>query len=294
MSATPAGTQRGRLECSAGDIDTQIAPAILRDLETAASRQQRAAHRLQAGYLLVLLAAPLVRLVPIPGSDRSRFDGTAAALLLIAAVGMRLLLRRVAADSDWVRARRESESLRAAAWRRCVSGRPTPEDGPLSHRIGGTDVASRWRFYRRYRIDAQIGYFADRAARHGRLAGRWQRVRLLLTLGTLVVAAASLVVPVPAGMIGLVAALLATSEAWLQFRRSEVLARSFAEAGDELSGLREQEPADEAALTQAVDSVELVLERERWTWTAIMSVAVLTSSGWSFGRPSASRTGGGR
>ncbi len=36
----------------------------------------------------------------------------------------------------------------------------------------------------------------------------------------------------------------------------------------------------------AVDAVELVLERERWTWTAIMSITVLTSSG---RRPGAGR-----
>jgi hypothetical protein len=83
--------------------------------------------------------------------------------------------------------------------------------------------------------------------------------------------------PVGAAVVGLVSALLATSEAWLQFRRSEVLAAGFADARDDLLALRQRQPADEEGLARAVDEVERALERERWTWTAIMSIAVLTS-----------------
>jgi SMODS and SLOG-associating 2TM effector domain 1/SMODS and SLOG-associating 2TM effector domain 3 len=256
-----------------------IAPADLGRFERAAAHQQRLARRLQAAYLLILLAAPLSRLIPLPGGDDTRVDERTAAVLLLAAVGMRLLLRRVAADTDWVRARRESEDLLAAVWRRCMAGRADPEDGPNGRRISTADVPTRWAFYREHRLDDQIGYFADRAGRHRRAARRWYWIRLVLTVSTVAVAAISLAVVVPGTVIGLVSALLATSEAWLQFRRSDVLAGSFSEAGEELAALRELQPADEAALVAAVDAVELVLERERWTWTAIMSITVLTSSG---------------
>jgi hypothetical protein len=143
--------------------------------------------------------------------------------------------------------------------------------------VGAADVRARWRFYRLHRIDDQIAYFADRADRHRRSGRRWRRGRLVLTAGTVAVALASLVAPVDAAVVGLVSALLATNEAWLQFRRSEVLAAGFADARDDLLGLRDREPADEADLARALDDVERALERERWTWTAIMSVAVLTS-----------------
>ena len=257
---------------------TAIAPADLQRYEREAVHQQRLARRLQAAYLLILLAAPLSRLVPLPGGD-TRVDDRTAAVLLLAAVGMRLVLRRVAADADWVRARRESEDLLAAAWRRCMAGRADPGDGPGGRRISAADVPTRWAFYREHRIDGQLAYFADRAERHRRAARRWFWIRLVLTVSTVVVAAVSLAVAVPGTAIGLVSALLATSEAWLQFRRSDVLAGSFAEAREELAVLREQQPADDPALVAAVDAVELVLERERWTWTAIMSITVLTSSG---------------
>jgi hypothetical protein len=257
---------------------TAIAPTDLQRFERAAAHQQRLARRLQAAYLLILLAAPLSRLVPLPGDD-ARVDDRTAAVLLLAAVGMRLLLRRVAADADWVRARRESEDLLAAAWRRCMAGRADPGDGPVGQRISAADVPTRWEFYREHRVDGQLDYFADRAERHRQAARRWYWIRLVLTASTVGVAAVSLAVPVPGTAIGLVSALLATSEAWLQFRRSDVLAGSFAEAREELVALREQQPADEVALVAAVDAVELVLERERWTWTAIMSITVLTSSG---------------
>jgi hypothetical protein len=272
----PTGRRVGATLAGSAAVDAEIAPAVLLGVEAAARRQQAAAHRLQAAYLLVLLAAPVSRLVPIPG-DRSGFDSAASAVLLLAAVGMRVLLRRVAADADWVRARRESEDLRAAAWRRCVTGRPDPGDGPLSREIGAADVATRWRFYRRHRIDDQIAYFTDRAERHRRSGRRWRLVRLLLTAGTVAVAVASLLAPVAAALVGLVSALLATSEAWLQFRRSEVLAAGFTDARDDLLALRERQPADEDELARAVEEVERALERERWTWTAIMSIAVLTS-----------------
>jgi hypothetical protein len=160
-----------------------------------------------------------------------------------------------------------------------MAGCADPEDGPVGRRISTADVPTRWAFYRRHRIDGQLDYFADRAERHRRTARRWFWIRLVLTVSTVVVAAVSITVAVPGTVIGLVSALLATSEAWLQFRRSDVLATSFAEAREELVALREQQPADEGALVAAVDAVELVLERERWTWTAIMSISVLTSSG---------------
>jgi hypothetical protein len=272
----PAGTTAGATAAGAAAADAGIAPTALRSIEAAARRQQAAAHRLQAAYLIVLLLAPISRLVPIPGG-RSGFDPAASALLLLLAVGLRLLLRGVAADADWVRARRESENLREAAWRRCVTGRPDPDDGQLSNEVGAADVAGRWQFYRQHRIDDQIAYFADRAERHRRSGRRWRLIRLVLTTGTIAVAGASLVVAVDAAVVGLVSALLATSEAWLQFRRSEVLAAGFTDARDDLLALRERQPADEAELARAVDDIERALERERWTWTAIMSVTVLTS-----------------
>jgi hypothetical protein len=276
----------GATRVRAGVIDAEIAPPTLRGAESAALRQQHAAQLLQAGYLLVLLAAPVSRLLPLPDGHPAGVDDAVSALLLLVAVGMRLLLRAVAADADWVRARRESEDLRAAAWRRCATGSPVPDDGPLSQQLRTADVGTRWQFYRRNRMDDQIAYFAGRADRHRRTARRWKLVRLLLTVGTVGVAAASLLVAVPAAVIGLVAALLATSEAWLQFRRSEVLAASFADARDELRTLRERTPSDEEDLAHAVDVVELALEHERWTWTAIMSVTVLTSPGTPAGRMS--------
>jgi hypothetical protein len=232
-------------------------------LEAVAVRRQRTAHQLQAAYLLVVLAVPAARLVPVPFADRTGFDQRVSAVLLLAAVGMRLLLRRVGPDTDWVRARRSAEIARATAWRERTTAGPDP-------------LADRWLRYQRDRIDAQAGYFADRAERHRRSARRWRAARLVLTVGTVLVAAASLVVAVPGTAIGLVSALLAAGEAWLQFRRSEVLATSFADAREDLLALRDRAPADEAALTATVADVERVLERERWIWTAVMSATVLT------------------
>jgi SMODS and SLOG-associating 2TM effector domain 1/SMODS and SLOG-associating 2TM effector domain 3 len=285
MSRTPTRARTARRVRAAPSVDAAIMPLAWRAFEFEAAREQRAATRLEAAYLVVLLAAPAAQLLPVPPHDRAGFYDTASAVLLLAAVGMRLALRRLGVDSDWVRARREAEAARSAAWRRCATGRADAGDGTLSREISAASVENRWQFYRQHRMDDQIGYFADRADRHRRTARRWRLIRAALTAGTVVVAAGSLLLPVPGTVIGLMSSLLATSEAWLQFRRSEVLASSFAEARDELRELRTENPAAEESLARAVDAVESALERERWTWTAIMSVTVLTSSSRPGGRP---------
>lgn len=251
----------------------------LPQLEAAARRQQRLAHALQALYLLVLLLAPAERLLPLQASDRGVIDSRVAAGLLLTAVVLRLVMRRVGAETDWVQARRRAEEERSGAWQRAVTAAPVqPQDGDVVRDIARLPVARRWATYRTERIDDQIAYF-DRCAReHGGAAHRWLLLRHLLTVATLGIAAVALVGPDPLapGTVGAVSAVLATTEAWIQFRRSEVVADSYREAGRALAELRPLVPADEAALAAAVDAVERALERERWTWTAIMSVTVLT------------------
>jgi hypothetical protein len=54
---------------------------------------------------------------------------------------------------------------------------------------------------------------------------------------------------------------------------------SYRGARAELASLRARVPDDEAALAATVEAVELALDRERWIWMAIMSVAALTTFG---------------
>jgi hypothetical protein len=261
-------------------VNDEIVPA-LPDLEAAARRQQRLAHALQALYLLVLLLAPSAQLVPWPAADRTDVDDRVAAALLIAAVVLRLVLRRVGAETDWVQARRKAEEERSAAWRRAVTATAAAGDSALVRDIGALSLVDRWTIYRAHRIDHQIDYFTRRARERGAASRRWQMLRLLLTAATLGVVVVALVRPavVPVGTTGLVSALLATVEAWIQFQRSEVIAASYRGARAELAALRARVPDDEAALAVTVDAVELALDRERWIWMAIMSVAALTTAG---------------
>ena len=248
-------------------------------LEKAATRQQRVAHLLQALYLAVLLLAPVSRLLPIQVADRSLVDDRVAAGLLLAAVVLRLVMRHVSAESDWVRARRKAEEERSAAWRRAATATVGPDDGPIMQEIGAADVAERWTIYLTHRIDDQIAYFTRRAREHESASRRWVVLRLVLTAACLGIAAFALVAPesVTPGTTGVVSAVLATTEAWIQFRRSEVIATSYREAQGELLNLRVQNPTDETTLAAAVDAVELAIERERWKWVATMSVTDLAS-----------------
>jgi hypothetical protein len=199
---------------AARTVTEEIVPDLAA-LEAAAGREQRRAHALQATYLLVLLLAPVVPLLPLRVANRDAVDDRVAAALLLVAVVLRLVMRAVAAESDWVQARRATEEARAGAWRRAAMAAVAPGDGPRVHEIAAQDVGERWRQYRTHRVDDQIGYFTRRARDHARAARRWRVVRVVLTAATLTAAALALVRPalVAPGTTGLLSAVLATTEA---------------------------------------------------------------------------------
>lgn len=252
----------------------------LRTLEAVAGREQRQAHALQATYLAVLMLAPLAHLLPLPDTVRGAVEDRISGVFLLVAVALRIVMRHVAAESDWVQARRRVEEAQSAAWRRAATAAPAPGDGPLLLEIASSGLAARWRTYRERRIDDQVAFFTRRVSEYARAARRWRLLRVVLTVATLAAATVTVVRshPISPAVTGVLSVTLATTEAWIQFRRQQVIAESYAGARAELCTLREQEPADDAGLAAVVDAVELALERERWTWSAIMAVAVLTSA----------------
>jgi hypothetical protein len=222
--------------------------------DAAAVRSRRVAEGLQAGYLLLLLVPPVLALV------EGTVDARVGAGLLLVALVARLVLRRIGPDADWVRARTAAEEARSRTW---------------FARTGdaGVPVAERWAAYREQRIDDQIDWFGRRRRAHEGAVARWRIARVVLVVGTVGVAVAVLAAPtaLPTGTSALVAAVLATAEAWIQFRRRETLTVSYAAARARLEELRTPEVVAEADLAARVAAVEHALERERWTWTAIMS-----------------------
>jgi hypothetical protein len=105
--------------------------------------------------------------------------------------------------------------------------------------ISALSLLDRWTIYRAHRIDHQIEYFTRRARERGAASRRWLMLRLLLTAATVGVVVVALAWPavLPVGTTGLVSSLLATVEAWIQFRRSEVIAASYRGARAELASL---------------------------------------------------------
>lgn len=259
-------------------VNAEIVPTAVRSLESQAMLRQRNATWVQAGYLALLVVAPAAALVSeLVTGGASAAGNRVAAAALAAALGMKLLLRWRAPDASRVRARRDVEVAKALAWRRCLARGTLPDDSPLCRTVGEADLATRWAFYRRCRVDDQIAYFRRRGTLHSRVARRWRIAQTVLTV-LAVPAVAAQVAGWQSALVGLVVTLLATSEAWLQFRRSDFLAVSFAEAAAELETLRSTTPADDAELVRVVDKTERLLEQERWTWVALSSLTVLTAA----------------
>lgn len=257
-------------------VNAEIVPPRLRHLERAAAHTQRRSEWLQAGYLLTLVATPAVTYLQRSSGVAEEIVNRTAAVLLVVALLVRLGRQYRAPDGSWIRARRDLEAARSAAWSRAMTGATVPGDSVRGHAVGTAGVAERWRCYRRFRITDQIAWFTHRGGRHARAATRmrWLQGGLALLALAAAVFQAWWFEPVP--VVGLMVALLAAAEAWSQFRRSAFIAASYRTTADELRRLRDREPAGEPELAEAVGAVEHLLERELWTWVAISSTAVLT------------------
>ncbi len=272
------GDPKALLDREPAWVNAEIVPPALRALQTRAMDAQRTATWLQAGYLGLLVVAPVAALTSeLLLGAASRTGNTVAASALAAGLVMKLLLRWRAPDANRVRARRDVEIAKAEAWRRCLARGSKADDSPLYRAVGEADTTTRWEFYRRCRMDDQISYFRHRGAFHARVARRWRAAQTILTVLSIPAIAAQ-IAGWQSALVGLVVTLLAVSEAWLQFRRSDYLAVSFAEAATELAALRTQPPRDDAELARLVDTVERLLEQERWTWVALTSLTVLTAA----------------
>lgn len=257
-------------------VNAEIVPPRFRHLEEAATGTQLRSELFQAGYLLVLVAAPAATFLQrLLGIEVAVVDGTAA-VLLVAALLTRLAKQYRAPDAGWIRARRDLETARSAAWRRAVTGLTVPGDSVRADAVGSAGVIARWDCYRRFRITDQIDWMTRRGREHSRAATRMRWLQNVLAAVALAAAVFQIWSVEPIPVVGLMVALLAAAEAWSQFRRSAFIAASYRATADELVRLRDLEPAGEPELAAAVGEVEHLLERELWTWVAISSAAVLT------------------
>lgn len=256
-------------------VNERIVPPAVRHLDVSASRSQRAAGQLQLLSLVVLVVVPVLGLVAVARPGLTRAVAVATVALLLLGQLSKLLRRLARPDLDWVRARHDFESAKAAAWRRCALGAATAQDSELARDVSAAPWPRRAEFYLRYRLDDQIDYYGRRGARHRTAARRWVLAQWALTAAAILVVLLALI-GLQQAVVGFVLALLAASEAWLLFQRSDYLHLGYSSAAGQLRGLRERGvPADEAGLAELVHRAEAVLERELLVWTAIRSADVL-------------------
>lgn len=257
-------------------VNAEIVPPRFRHLEQDAEGTQLRSELIQAGYLLVLVAAPSASyLQRLAGVEAGVVNRTAAVLLVIALI-TRLVKQYRAPDAGWIRSRRDIETERSKAWRRAVSGATVTGDSVRADAVGSAGVAARWRCYRQFRITDQVDWMTRREGEHARAATRMRRLQGILAVVALGAAVFQAWWFEPIPVVGLMVALLAAVEAWSQFRRSAFIAASYRSTAAGLRALRDHSPATEPELAKVVDEVEHLLERELWTWVAISSAAVLT------------------
>ena len=257
-------------------VNADMVPPRRRGLEAAAMGSQVRSELLQATYLLVLVASPAATFVLRSVGAADGTTDAVGAILLVAALAIRLGRQYRAPDGSWVRARRDLEEERSRAWRRAVTGAAEAGDSVRCRALGAAGVDERWAAYRRFRIADQVDWMTRRGGEHGRAATRMRWLQGTLAVVALVAAVAQATQLQQTPVVNLVVALLAATEAWSQFRRSAFIASSYTVTAGELRTQQARRPATETELAEVVDTVERLLERELWTWVAISSTAVLT------------------
>lgn len=223
-------------------------------------------------------------------------------VVLIAAVGMRVVSRQRHPERDWFDGRAVAESIKTASWRFMMCADPfDAEDSAADlmfvgrlkeifgerkslrlalvaadakaittemRRVRSLSWERRREIYLADRIRDQVGWYTDKAATARRRSHQWS-VGGLLTELTAIVAAATLVwFPEVPNVIGALSSLGAAATAWTQLRRHDDLAQSYDLAARELR-LAEalvDSTRDPASFVAAVADAEKNISREHTLW----------------------------
>ena len=272
-------------------------------LHDAADRASQSAQRRYLALIRINLIALITgSLAAILAPTEDSFGRTIAglgAIALFTALGTTFIIQNKSYERTWYGGRAVAESVKTLAWRYMTRAEPFTDDAfldrlkeilahgaTLNVKVSGTgadqitkrmrdmrdsSLETRRELYARCRIADQRDWYAGKATANERAENKFF-VAMLLADGLAVIAAvAHIIWPMfvvnPTGMFATIAAAVL---AWLQVRRHQELAQSYAIAAQELAiihGKAEHIESEEELATFVADA-ENAISREHTLWVA--------------------------
>jgi hypothetical protein len=283
-------------------------PALFRAADAASNRAHLAHTRLVGAELALLIAAAgigaLHALLPVTDAGWVR---TVPAVLLVAALVVKLANRQQRFDERWFDGRAVAETVKSATWRYVMGVRPYEPDeaksGAMFAQSLGEAVAARPALaahlhhlprrgrqiiteevsrlralspdarravYLAARVDDQEAWYAGKSHANARSATVWFWASLICEGLALAAALIAATMGLRVDLVGFLAAVSAGATAWTQLGRHNELAKSYGLAAHELMLLRarlELAETDEA-FRQGVEETEAAISREHTMWMA--------------------------
>jgi len=269
---------------------------------------QRRYLLLLSGDLLALLIGALVSSFDVHQQWRQLAHVATGALFAVSIV-LTLALALKSYERSWYRARAGAESIKTLAWRYMTCAPPYPrdlrgrdaddrftsdlravlgesEDVPLApaakaavgsqitaamREVRGSDLKRRKSSYLIHRVEDQQRWYSEKAGTNETSGNRWFLAMIVAQGAALVSAVAQVAKPdLRLDINSALAAVAAACMAWLQGKRFEGLAQSYAVAAHELGLIAAQGPHVEtdAELAKFVVSAEEAISREHTLWVA--------------------------
>jgi SMODS and SLOG-associating 2TM effector domain 3/SMODS and SLOG-associating 2TM effector domain 1 len=286
--------------------DTQL-PSFFRASDAASMRGQRQSIRTTAVVLTLTVSAALAATITVRVTLRdidigAIISGLAFALAIVGSI----YLLQMRPEKAWYDGRAGAESARTLAWLYAVGGAPFNIDGcedpdgelleqlgliakqlgrlALSAEVGyqitdkmrmvrASSLASRKTAYMVGRIEAELEWYQRKAEWNAKREDVWRRVTLGLQGIGLAVAIARVSGLLTIDLLGLIAAAVAATSAWLEAKDYGTLAEAYSITAVDLSLARERalnlinDPSEEN-WSRFVEGAELAISREHTLWLA--------------------------
>lgn len=281
-------------------------PALYTAMDSVSIRVQRRYLFLLAGDLVILLIAALVSSFAV-GQHWRQAAHIATGLLFAVSIVLSLVLALKSYERSWYRARAGAESIKTLAWRYMTCAPPYPadlvgrdvderftadlrrvldesEDVPLApaanasrgvqitasmREVRGSDLEQRKSAYLVHRVGDQQRWYGDKAGKSDTSGGRWFFAMIAAQSSALMTAIVQVAKPnLQLDVNAALAAVAAACMAWLQAKRFQELAQSYAVAAHELGLIAVQGPhiRTDEDLAKFVASAEDAISREHTLW----------------------------
>jgi hypothetical protein len=288
-----------------GDLDL---PGFFRASDAASRAGQRRRVRTVAIILvLTVLAAISGTFTFKVTSKHIDVGGVISGLTFLIALGCSIYLLLTKPERDWYEGRAGAESARTLAWLYMVGGDPfgvascaDPDDELINRleiiakqlrelalspeetgtqitdamrAIRGSSLGERKATYLRGRIDDQLGWYKKKAAFNKRQEKFWLGLTLVLQGYGLAVAFARVFNVLNFDLLGVVAAAVAATAAWIEAKDHATLGSAYGITATDLWMARERalmlaNNSSEPAWSNFVETAELAISREHTLWLA--------------------------